>query len=310
MLSADIVASPASEADMKQLIDVPQFLDLRELQPSDRYGWSAVVRNTLPLFGLLALAPMLAARSLAAAWSLAPLIGLFLYRVTIVMHDCTHGTLFHKSRVNERVGRLLGGITGVDFHRFKSQHWQHHRRYGHSDDPQGFHYFGVDRLSRRRFVWHVIKPLLGANLTCVLRESAIHPRNLWRALRRGDAAIAMQLVILVIVSGGGRYLSLSFLPFVSAVTFGLFLSQLRGLAEHGPLGNRSQEKLVRSHSAHALERLVLYDLHFNYHMAHHRWPGCPSRHLPLIHERYLATHSKMERTMFATLLAIGGKSKT
>ena len=52
--------------------------------------------------------------------------------------------------------------------------------------------------------------------------------------------------------------------------------------------------IVRSHSARLLERLVLYDLHFNYHSAHHRWPQCPSRHLPLVHEQYLAGHVPLE----------------
>jgi fatty acid desaturase len=71
-----------------------QTLDVTDLQPSDTYGAWAVVRNVVPLFTLLALAPALAARSVAAAWSLAPLVGLFLYRVTIVMHDCTHGRTY------------------------------------------------------------------------------------------------------------------------------------------------------------------------------------------------------------------------
>ena len=312
MLIRQLCAILASKAHMKHPIAVAQPFDLQEFQRSDRYGWNAVVRNVVPLFGLLTLAPMLAARSPAAAWSLAPLIGLFLYRITIVMHDCTHGTLFCSRRLNERIGQLLGAVTGIDFRCFRSQHWEHHRSYGQAGDPQGFHYRGIERMGPLRFVWHVLKPLFGANLPHVVRESLLHPRNLRRALRRGDAAIAvvLQLVIFVIVTGGARYPSLAFLPLVSAATFGLFFSQLRGLAEHGPLDDRAQANFVRSHSTHALERIVLYDLHFNYHAAHHRWPQCPSRHLPLLHERFFAAHAKLERSMFETLLAIGAKSSS
>jgi hypothetical protein len=68
----------------------------------------------LPLFMLLALAPVLAARSIATAWSLAPVVGLFLYRITIVMHDCVHRTLFRSPQVNDWIGLLLGAVTGID----------------------------------------------------------------------------------------------------------------------------------------------------------------------------------------------------
>jgi fatty acid desaturase len=100
---------------------------------------------------------------------------------------------------------------------------------------------------------------------------------------------------------------LAFLPLASAATFGLFLSQLRGLVEHGALDDRTPGERVRSHSARMLERIFLYDLHFNYHSAHHRWPQCPSRHLPLIHDRYLATDAPLEHSMIGTAIAIGTK---
>lgn len=291
---------------MTQPAFIPQRIDLKELQPSDRYGTYAVLRNVLPLFALLALAPLLAARSIAAAWSLAPLIGLFLYRVTIVLHDCVHRTLFRSSRVNDRCALLLGGVTGIDVGRFRALHWKHHRNYGRSGDPQGFHYLGVQRSSRAQFVWHLVKPLCGANLRYVLRESLLHPGNLWRAMRRGDALVfaTMQLLMFFVVTGGGRYLSFALLPFVSAATVGLFLSQLRGLAEHGADTGAEQAGMVRSHSARMLERIVLYDLHFNYHSAHHRWPQCPSCHLPLVHERYLAAEVPLHSSMLATVTAI------
>ncbi len=285
---------------------IPRQLDLEHLQPSDRYGAYAVVRNVLPLFMLLTLAPLLADRATAAAWLLAPLVGLFLYRITIVMHDCVHRTLFGSSRVNDWVGVLLGAVTAIDLRRFRALHSKHHRVYGRAEDPQGFHYLGVQRLSRVQFAWHLVKPLFGANLRYVLRESMLYPANLWRAVRRSDAAVflSVQLLMFLFVTGGGRHLHLARLPFASAATFGLFLSQLRGLAEHGSRSRADQAGYVRSHSARVLEQLVLYDLHFNYHSAHHRWPQCPSCHLPLVHERYLAVHVPFERSMLATVAAV------
>jgi fatty acid desaturase len=157
-----------------------------------------------------------------------------------------------------------------------------------------------------QFAWHLVKPLFGANLRYVLRESMLHPGNLWRTLRSGDAVLflAVQFLMFIVVTGGGRYLHLGLLPFVSAATFGLFLSQVRGLAEHGSRSAVDQAGVVRSHSTRILERLLLYDLHFNYHSAHHRWPQCPSCHLPRVHEHYFAADVPLESSMVATVIAI------
>jgi fatty acid desaturase len=290
---------------MTQHAFIPRQIDLNSLQPSNLYGACAVIRNVLPLFALLALAPLLAARTISAAWSLAPLVGLFLYKITIVMHDCVHRTLFRSRRVNDWGAVLLGALTGIDVGRFRALHWKHHRTYGRREDPQGFHYLDVQRMSSAQFARHLLKPLCGANLRYVARETLLHPGNLWRAVRRGDAILfaTVQVLMFFVITGGGRYLSLAFLPFVSAATFGLFLSQIRGLAEHGSRRAGDQVGVVRSHAASTLERVLLYDLHFNYHSAHHRWPRCPSCHLPLVHARYLA-EVPLQSSMLATVIAI------
>jgi fatty acid desaturase len=289
---------------------LPRRLDLSQLPPSNAYGAWAVARNVVPLVVLLIVAPLLADRSIGAVWALAPFVGLCMYRITIAMHDCTHGTLFASGRLNPCIGLCLAGITGIDFRRFKTQHWKHHRTYGREGDPQGFHYLGVQRFGRARFAWHMLKPLLGANLRYALPESLLHPRNVLRSLRSGDAliAVACQVSMFAIVTGNGRHPWLGLLPLISAATFGLFFSQIRGLAEHGSKTPGAQGGFVRSHSARWLERIFLYDLHFNFHEAHHRWPQVPSRHLPQVHARYLVTQAAFEPSMFATVIAIGAGS--
>ena len=89
----------------------------------------------LPLFALLALAPCSRARCSRVVTG--AVVGLFLYRITIVMHDCTHGTLFRSATAQRWIGQLLGAITGIDFRRFSSQHWKHHRTYGQAGRPAG-----------------------------------------------------------------------------------------------------------------------------------------------------------------------------
>ena len=252
------------------------------LEASNGYGFASVAKNLVPLLALYAVAPYVADRSPALAIALAPLIGLLLYRLTMVMHDCGHATLFSSRRANERVGKLLGFVTGVDHRRFKALHWEHHKIYGQPGDPQGFHYVGLSRMTPTAFAWHIVKPLLGANLRYAFRESIVHPRNLATAAANGELAVLVlvQAGLALLITGMGRHPWLVLLPFASAATFGLFLSQLRGIAEHG-VGDRGRaETHVRSHARELLGSLLLYDVHFNFHEEHHRYPGVPSCHLP------------------------------
>jgi uncharacterized protein YbjT (DUF2867 family)/fatty acid desaturase len=273
--------------------------------PSDAYGWRAVLRNLIPFFALLGVASLLHRSSQPAPWLLAPLIGLFMYRITIVMHDCIHRSLFRSARLNERIGTLLGGVTGIDFASFSRQHLQHHRLYGRPGDPQGFHYLGLKGATRAAFAWHLLRPLLGCNLRYALAESVVRPRNLAAAARSGDifALAAIQFSILALVTGGGAHLELAALPFASAATFGLFFSQLRGIAEHAADGGGAEAGNVRSHAPHWLDRWLLYDLDFNYHREHHLYPHYSSRDLATLHGR-LPRPAPLEASMLCTLKAL------
>lgn len=253
-------------------------------EPSDRYGTLAVARNLLPLILTYAAVPLLADHSAALACATIPVIGLLLYRLTIVMHDCGHGTLFRSRTTNNRVGMALGLVTGVDYHAFRRRHLEHHRNYGRAADPQAFHYAGLASMSRARRVGHVLKPLLGFNLPHVFDESYLAPANLRRLLTGGwlAPAAAIQLLLLATVSGLGRHPWALALPKVSAATVGLFLSQLRGIAEHGVSEESLQPGFARSHAGTVLDRILLSDLNFHLHDEHHRHPQVPSRHLPAL----------------------------
>jgi fatty acid desaturase len=275
------------------------------MKPSNVYGWKAVLTNALPYFLLLAMAPAVARRRALAPWLLSPFVGLFAYRMTIVMHDCIHRTLFEDHAMNDRVGTALGAITAIDFRRFASQHRRHHRRFGEPEDPQGFHYLDLGSRTVSERLWHLLRPLVGCNLAYALPESFAAPRNLARALRRGETLlfVGAQLCIAALVTGGGRHLTLALLPPVSAATFGLFLSQLRGIAEHASM-DKEQRGFVRTHAPHWLDRWLLYDLNFNYHEEHHRYPGIPSRYLPEVHRAIHNNEGHPPASMLQTIATV------
>ena len=263
--------------------------DLSEsMDPSNSYGIVRVSRNLIVLLGLYTLAPYLASLSLWFAWALTPIVGLFIYRLTMVMHDCGHGSLFSSRRVNILVGKFLGFLTGVDFPKFKQRHWEHHKKFGVSGDPQGFHYMGTSRMSRKIFAGHMVKPLFGWNLKYVVPESILNWENLKTAYMSRELLfiLVVQIGVLFLITGAGTHLTLAFIPFVAAATFGLFLSQLRGIAEHGVRGtNENAEGFVRSYPNDWFGQLLLYDVNFNFHEEHHRYPGIPSHLLPEVFKR-------------------------
>lgn len=51
---------------------------------------------------------------------------LFMVRVFILFHDCTHGSLFASKRANRIVGTLFGILTFVPFEEWRESHWKHH----------------------------------------------------------------------------------------------------------------------------------------------------------------------------------------
>ena len=301
-----MISGISRDLEVREPREIPQrashdlVLKPEWLEPSDTYGWRATARNVMPLLALLAIAPALARINPFAPWLLAPAIGLFLYRITVVMHDCTHHTLFVSGSTNARVGLLLGALSGVDFHRFCVQHWRHHRLYGRAGDPQGFHYLDLPRMSSGGLFRHLLEPLFGLKLRNLIGESLLAPGNLARSVRTGEIVIValVQIVALAIVTGLGRYPILAILPLVSGATFGLFFSQLRGIAEHGQL-HGGDEPVVRSHQPSWIDRVLLYDVNFNWHAEHHAHPQVPSCHLPSL-QRATGVPAT-PKSMFATL---------
>jgi len=164
------------------------------LVPDARYGWSAVARNLGGFVGLLVLTPALAGRSAWASMIIAPSLGLMMYRMTVVMHDCAHGTLFSSRRLNRFVGTMLGAAAGISFRAFTRLHRRHHRRAGLADDPQGPHYLGLLSSSRGMILWHLVRPLLGHNLLLFRRMSA-------ELSRAADAPARRRLAELVLIAG-------------------------------------------------------------------------------------------------------------
>jgi fatty acid desaturase len=136
-------------------------------------------------------------------------------------------------------------------------------------------------------LWHLLRPLLGCNLLLLRGLAAGWSRAAHVPARRRvseSALIAgLQVLWVAVVSGGFQLWWLAPVPLASAATFGLFFSQLRGFAEHVAMPGVDPAGFVRSHRPHVVDRILLYDVNFNYHREHHLYPQVPSCHLPMVH---------------------------
>jgi fatty acid desaturase len=254
---------------------------------SDAYGWFSAARICASVLALTAVGPVVALH--LSPWVLvllAPFLGGQIYKTTILVHDCVHGTLFATRRWNRRVGWLAGALVGLDFKAFARLHATHHRRYGQPDDPQGDDYLGLERASRWQLIWHLVRPMTGSDLAKLLQ--------IWRHVRSDGQVSTVRYVLLlagvqagialVATAGGQLWWMIAFYP-LCAATFGLLFSRIRGFCEHIALPTEASAGVVRTHLPHLIEGLFLYDLGFNYHVEHHLYPTVPSQHLPKVHRR-------------------------
>ena len=89
------------------------------------------------------------------------LIGAYVYKLTILMHECCHRTLFRSRTINDRVGLVAGGFLVTSYDAFCRAHWQHHRHCGTDEDGEESDYLTLQDASPARLVLHLLKPLLG-----------------------------------------------------------------------------------------------------------------------------------------------------
>lgn len=254
-------------------------------RPCPRYAAVGIARNVLIYLGFLASVPLLALFHPWAPLAAMPLVGLAMYRLTIVMHDCSHGTLLKSRKANRFCGVLVGAMSGIEFHAYQRLHRKHHASVGRPDDPQGPDYLSLP-ASTFGIAYHLVRPLLGYNAFKIsqvigeLERTTPHRAAHWARLA---PVIVVQGCAALVASNGFVFWWLAPLPIVSAATFGLFFAQLRGLAEHVAMPGQISAGCVRSHRQIKLDILLLYDLNFNYHREHHLYPRVPSCHLPELH---------------------------
>ena len=271
--------STEASAVIKPRLIVPK----KFYEKSDSWGLKSALRLLgVPLVWIILLPFINNLSPWLAVLTIVPL-GIAISKTTLLVHEAVHGTLFKTPAYNRIVGCIGGWWTGVDFFAFEALHSQHHAYVGAENDPQLLDYGALEGASRRKLAWHLFRPLLGWNikhmLTLIQQRLAME-RPLLTTLVEFIGLITVQSSFFLIATDGGKHLWLGLIFPLSAITVGLFMSQVRGFCEHVPLPGEQAAMRLRSHISNSIERQFLHHMNYNYHGEHHKFPRIPSRNLP------------------------------
>lgn len=282
------------------------------LQKSDARAWWILLCNWLLLAVGFAL-PALWFNPLSVLVSLVLLANRQL-GLAILMHECSHFSLFATRSLNQWVGHwLCGAPVLVQLDGYRRYHMKHHRDAGTADDPDYPNYrpYPVSRASLKRKILRDVIGVTGIkNLYAMLQmnlqrveynlsykgaetkqDSDESPHSLpWLAA----PWIMNALLWLVLwLSGNGWLYLLWVLAYISPY---MLISRIRNAAEHAgvpDLLDRDPRRHARTTYASWWERLTVAPNYVNYHLEHHLQAGVPCYQLPNFH-RYLKGRNLLE----------------
>ncbi|OAB60846.1 hypothetical protein AY599_21550 [Leptolyngbya valderiana BDU 20041] len=262
-----------------------------------------VVLATAVLWAQLALAW---AAALAGPLWLLPLCFLVLTAAVQGMllwtHEASHSTLFAARRRNDLWCDLFfSGPIGMSAAAYRAKHNTHHAHFGTDKDEDQQSYFPPVR-GARSFGGLLLRTLSGvAGVRLALGKylspggnsapvRPVIPR--WVSL---GWTLVFNLALLGICVAAGRWWAYPLLWLYPILTVGVLLNVVRTTAEHqpvgypgGPEGAVPMRAEVRTTLPNPLEKWLLYQANFNYHVEHHLFPRVPQHNLGDLHEHLKA----------------------
>lgn len=232
--------------------------------------------------------------------------------IAILMHDCSHYSLFKTRKLNDWIGSWLCAYpTWQDLKRYRTHHIQHHRLAGSPEDPDASLVVGYPTSAgsmARKFFRDLIgitalKRIYGLILmdfgfiqytaSADIRKIPQDGRSFANVLSTGIKNLYGVVItntalfgILAILGHGSLY----WLWVISYfTTFSVFV-RIRSIAEHACTKKKLDQDLdpvksTRTTQANWLARVTVAPHRVNYHLEHHLWMGIPSYLFPKLHRR-------------------------
>lgn len=200
---------------------------------------------------------------------------------SVALHDGAHGMLLRNRQHNDLLARVLlwsifAPALTLTLDSFRSIHFQHHREVNGPRDPDLFvmHYVCGSRKNAVVLLISSLCGLFGLYLfSLYLRSGGWRRRSL--ALLAAGGLIAGALLSLRPVQ------LLVFYYIVPLLTWGVFINQVRTMAEHYPRGQFDRDigvpdvLLTRDVQPSWFDRAFVTTRAVNYHLTHHLFPAVP-----------------------------------
>ncbi|MDB5281395.1 MAG: Fatty acid desaturase [Bacteroidota bacterium] len=228
----------------------------------------------------------------------------------IILHDCSHDSMFTNNKVNTFIGNWFGAYPILhDLKKYRPYHVQHHINTGLADDPdvsltKGYPTTAISMF--RKF----LRDLFGlsgakANFAVIFMQLGFikyalngtaewisnKGKNIFSILKTAvqnlAGPVAANLILFGILYACGK--PWLYLLWVGAMltTFNFSL-RIRSMAEHSMVEDRSNpQKNTRTTYANFFEQILFAPHHVNYHAEHHLCMGAPSYNLPAMHKLLL-----------------------
>jgi fatty acid desaturase len=245
----------------------------------------------------------------------------------IILHDCSHDSMFTSRRVNRFVGNWFGAYPILhDVDKYRPYHLQHHINTGLDEDPDVSLTTGypTTRISMvRKFLRDLFGPTgIKGNVAVILMQLgvlkyALNGKAEWVSLKEKSAAqifsaavkniagplVSNLILFLILFAFGQPWLYLLWIG--ALLTTNNFSLRVRSMAEHSMVEDRSNpHKNTRTTYANFFERILFAPHHVNYHAEHHLCMGAPSYNLPAMHQLLLAKGFYTEGTMEKNYISI------
>ncbi|MEW5754898.1 MAG: fatty acid desaturase [Pseudomonadota bacterium] len=211
------------------------------------------------------------------------LLGSQLHAITILQHDCGHGSAYRSPAANLWVGRVLAWFIFMPFTTFTHLHKRHHAFLGQPDkDPdEWFYAAGVRWLFLREmlFLPRFIYESLGSRLPERLRQ------QVWRELAFNTVSWLILLAAAMHFDALGWFVMACLLPMA---LLALVINPISRGYEHFPMaemiGAEPQRLDLRANTVTVTSKLLgLLWANITYHVEHHVYPNVPFYRLPAVH---------------------------
>lgn len=228
----------------------------------------------------------------------------------IILHDCSHDSVFTSRKVNRFVGNWFGAYPIFhDVDKYRPYHLQHHMNTGLDNDPDVPLTMGypTSRISMvRKFLRDLFGPTgIKGNIAVILMQVgvlkyALNGKAEWVSLKGKSGVevvgaaiknlagpVAANLILFLILFAFGQ--PWLYLLWIGALlTTNNFSLRVRSMAEHSMVEDRTNpQQNTRTTYANFFERILFAPHHVNYHSEHHLCMGAPSYNLPMMHKLLL-----------------------